>query len=95
MMESWETEEFDCDLSDFFNMYDIKGIEGILDNIHWQSRYFKQLIIPMLDVYSTYKTHSIEQALNCTGRIAANDWRLAAKEWLEVRLENRKAKENK
>ena len=95
LMKRCQMDNFDSDLNYFFSVYDANNIETLAKMNNWQSDYFKELVIPMLRVYDVYKRDSPEAARAICHEIEADDWRKAAQDWMEVRIQNRKRKENK
>ena len=81
---------FECDIRQFFNVYDEFGIEELGEIRNWHSRYFDQLVMPVLCVYLVHKQHGPERALKYTHSILADDWKLACEDWLTNRIEARK-----
>ncbi len=92
-MNEYQMEEFDGDLKYLFAMYDGNGLEVVSGLNYWKSDYFKDLVIPMLRVFVEHKTNGPVEALSISHEIKADDWRRAAQDWLEVRIEKRKAKQ--
>lgn len=70
-------EHVDEDLSMLFSTFDFGGIEAILDGADkYQTGTFANVIVPMLRAW-----HTRDAAVANT--IAAPDWRIAVREWLE------------
>lgn len=79
-------EYFDSDLKLFFNVYDIEGLEILSRFDNWESNYFNNLIIPMLQTLLVHKRDGAKEALQFTQNIQADDWRIACQHWLEKRV---------
>ena len=90
-MNEYQMEEFDSDLNYLFEVYDESGIDEIL-TYDFMSDYFKDLVVPMLKVFREHKLNGPVEAMSIAHEIKADDWRRAARDWLEVRIEKRKAK---
>lgn len=74
------------DLDRFFYIYDnFEGIEEAGECRNWSSKYFNELVMPMLCVYLIYKHNGKESALRYTDTIKADDWRMACEDWLNNR----------
>lgn len=91
-MRPSQMDKFDEDLKWFFDRYDKGGLSLICDSLHWESDYFKELVLPMLCVFFMHKKVGPQQALKFTHRIKCNAWGLAAEKWLNKRQENRNEK---
>ncbi len=72
---------FEHELKRFFNTYDKHGLKEIPRLRNWYP-YFGQLVIPMLYVYNTYKSHGVQKAVEVCNYIHADDWRMACEDWL-------------
>lgn len=59
----------------------------------FESGFFTGVVKPMYDAWSAWKGKQFEAAYNMTLAIRADDWRLAAQDWLAVRDARRKEKE--
>lgn len=53
--------------------------------------YFKRIALPMLAAHDAYKEGDLERALEHCGRIGSADLKRACAEWIERRIERRKA----
>lgn len=94
-INNYNVDRFNYDLHQFFNAYDLFGLEELGEIRSWKSNYFKELIMPVLCIYLIHKQHGPEQALKYVHTILADDWRLACTDWLTTRLENYLTKEVK
>ena len=83
---------FEHDLKQFFNLYDNYGLEEIGEVKRWKSTYFNRLVLPMLCVYLIHKKHNPMKASYHLLEIRADDWRTAVADWLQTRIDRRKAK---
>jgi len=86
VMHHDDMEAFEKDLRLFFAIYDQYNIDEILNTDSWESAYFINLVIPMLNVHRQHKLHGANEALNYTRYIQADDWCMAAEDWLENRV---------
>lgn len=86
MMHHDDMKMFDQDLRLFFSIYDDYNIDEILNCDSWKSEYFNDLVIPMLGVYREHKIYGPNNALDLTRFIKADDWCMAAEDWLEKRV---------
>lgn len=59
---------------------------------NYRSLYFEHVVVPMIGVYDTYKRDDLNHAMSLTMLVAADDWRLAAQQWLQRRIDKRAAK---
>lgn len=86
-LSSTDINQFDLDLRGFFLIYDMDGIEGILNTPHnvWMSNYFKQLVLPMLRIYAMYKAKDITAIPGALVYIIDGYWRTACYIWLNNR----------
>ena len=76
---------FNQDLKQFFDLYDDFGLAEVAIGTYWKSAYFEELVLPMLRVYLIHKEQGPIEAINHTGCILADDWCMAASEWLVTR----------
>lgn len=65
----------DADLSLMFDAFDTLGVHGMI-NVNYATPLFRDTVAPML---SAWQSNRVE----ATDRIAAPDWRIAVREWLE------------
>lgn len=86
-MEPEDMAAFDKDLSFFFSLYDEEGLRGIGNtaNFDWESKYFLQLVLPMLCLYIVHKDFGPVKASMYLQHVESEDWRMAAGDWLEKR----------
>lgn len=59
----------------------------------WKEPFFAEVVDPMLRAFGMYKSKDYSSALYWAQRIRADDWRIAARGWLERRI-NKKEKSN-
>lgn len=83
---------FDYDLKQFFKIYDRYNLAEVGEMVDWKSEYFKRLVLPMLCTYLVHKKHGPVEAAKTLEYIEADDWRMAAADWLQIRAEKRAAK---
>lgn len=83
---------FEHDLKQFFNLYDNYGLKEIGEVTYWKSKYFNRLVLPMLCTYLLHKSNGPIEASKFAKHIEADDWRMAAGDWLQVRADKRAAK---
>lgn len=83
---------FEHDLRQFFNIYDAHGLAEVGETTYWKSKYFKELVLPMLCVYIVHKEHGPEEAAKHYKSIKSDDWAIAAADWLQTRINRRAAK---
>jgi thymidylate synthase len=62
-----------------------------LDNAMYSEPFFEHVAVPMASAHRAYRAGELEVAHTICGGIAADDWRLACKQWLERRMEKRNA----
>jgi len=86
LMTSGDMELFDRDLNSFFYVYDSYGLAELGECTHWQSDYFKCLVMPMLCTFLIHKANGPEHALQYVNAIKSDDWRMACRHWLENRV---------
>lgn len=95
-MTNCEIDSIDHDLQLFFSTYDAncsdRPLLHVAEQVNYESRYFNKLVMPMLHIYNIHKNSGPEDALIAIDVIESDDWRQACKDWLEIRLENRKNK---
>ena len=79
--------QFEHDLQGFFLMYDMDGIDGILNTPHhvWVSDYFRQLVLPTLRIYAMYKAKDTTAIPPILAGIIDGYWRTACHIWLTNR----------
>lgn len=58
---------------------------------HFTDPFFTKTAVPMRRAYDLYRREKLEDAIDMAGSVAALDWNLAACEWLERRLQKRRA----
>ena len=88
--EDLELGLFDEDLVRFFD--DWNG--GMTDHISlYKSRSFRNTVLPMYAAHGLWKANAKSVALANTTEIEADDWRLAAQNWMNTRLERQKESE--
>ena len=80
---------FEQDLKLFFKVYDEFGLKELGEMVCWQSKYFQELIMPVLCVYLTHKDKGPEEAIKYTKSIKGDDWRMACEDWLLNRIINK------
>ncbi len=86
LMKPDDMKDFDRDLKVFFQTYDWYGYIGIVNNNQaFESKYFNDLVIPMLICHYIYKTSGKEAALQHAAGVNAVDWKLAVTNWLNNR----------
>lgn len=88
LMKSSQMKEFDDDLDKFFFIYDTLDLHELGRGNNFSSSYFNDLVLPMLTVFSNHKLHGPKKAKELCHAIKADDWRRAAQDWLDVRIEN-------
>ena len=88
LMRTSQMDDFEHDLQLFFMTYDEFGLNEIGEMNCWKSDYFKDLVLPMLCIYLTHKRFGPEEAINHIHCIKADDWMMACRDWLEIRLDN-------
>lgn len=81
---------FDRELPEFVELH--KGPEEPTCKIAWQEPFFRDVASPMLRAFHVYKRKDYEAALVWAGRIEADDWRIAARSWIERRVKAKEAK---
>lgn len=93
LMDSEDVVQMDTDIVDMFSVYDSMGLSKVVEVFHnstevgiSSSRYFTDLVLPMLNTYMCYKENGALTALSLVDQIKARDWRMAATNWLEKRL---------
>lgn len=84
-----DPEVFDRELPAFVDLN--RGPEEPTCEVSWQEPFFRDVASPMLRAFHRHKAKDTEGAVVWAGRIAADDWRIAATSWLTRRLERRKA----
>lgn len=77
---------FEHDLKQFFKIYDDHGLLELGDTTYWESRYFRDLIMPVLSVFLVHKEYGAKVALNHINSIRADDWKKACSDWLTKRI---------
>lgn len=86
VLQNDDIKYFDADLKEMFKQYDEGGVGSIDTAFNWRSRYFNEIVIPMLNVWTTKQlTHSLG-ARSQTAYIVPADWRTACYEWLNNRI---------
>ncbi len=91
-MSNFEMSEFEHDLKQFFKIYDQWGLNEIGETSYWESLYFNRLVLPMLCPYLVHKEYGHKTAQQTIPYIEADDWRMAANDWLQIRADKRAAK---
>tara|TARA_R110000851_G_scaffold96792_2_gene209955 strand:- start:35207 stop:36235 length:1029 start_codon:yes stop_codon:yes gene_type:complete len=86
LMNPNQMPSFEHDLKQFFSTYDLFGIDEVANLSYWESDYFKELVMPMLAVHRVHKNNGAEKALEYTNHIQADDWLIAATDWLTKRI---------
>lgn len=72
--------DFHDDLLDFVENFDCDDFE---------SPFFAHVVCPMYSTWSAWKTKRFDEARHLTLSIRADDWRLAAQDWLSIREQRR------
>lgn len=85
-MDPADMDNFDHDLNQFFNTYDLFFLEEIAEIVDWKSRYFSDLVLPMLSIFLVHKNHGPEAAIHHVNKIKADDWEFACRDWLNKRM---------
>ena len=86
--EDLELGMFDEDLTRFFSDWDVYGevtVTGLC------SRSFRNTVIPMYATHHNWKNGYVDAALETAAAIEADDWRMAAQNWMRTRLERKAA----
>lgn len=88
LMTNEDIAKFDKDLTLFFNIFDMRGFDELnkMAVQTWHSRYFKDLVIPMLNVWFIHKKFGATEALGYIHNIVSDDWQRAAEHWLNKRI---------
>lgn len=76
-------EEWDVDLREFLAFADSFAVDGESPRTSYVNDWFKDVAENMLVSHAFYRANDISTALRVTERIAAVDWRIACKRWLE------------
>jgi hypothetical protein len=71
-------------LNDGRGVYDTRVSSG-----KWEEPFFQTVAQPMFNAYHAYKTKAYSHALRWADLIAAPDWRIAARGWIQRRLERK------
>jgi thymidylate synthase len=71
-------------LNDGRGVYDTRVSSG-----RWEEPFFQTVAQPMFNAYHAYKTKACSHALRWADLIAAPDWRIAARGWIQRRLERK------
>lgn len=87
LMEPGEEDVWHRDLEAFMNAVDTDSPEFI-----YGSSFFRKVVGPMHVAWSAWKAGDFEQARHLALRIVADDWRLAAQDWLSIREQRRSEK---
>lgn len=58
----------------------------------WQEAFFAEVAGPLLVGHAYYKAGNLEAAFDCVGHCQADDWAVAATEWLQRRVARRQEK---
>jgi thymidylate synthase len=72
------------DLNDGNGVYDTRVSSG-----KWEEPFFQTVSQPMFNAYHAYKSGAYGHALRWADLIAAPDWRIVAKGWIQRRLESK------
>lgn len=72
---------WDRDLKNFLMVNEFHG--------PYKTMFFQEVAQPMRVAHAHYKSGALREAIDTTARIAALDWRIACREWLERRLTKR------
>jgi thymidylate synthase len=72
------------DLNDGNGVYDTRVSSG-----RWEEPFFQTVAQPMFNAYHAYKSGAYGHALRWADLIAAPDWRVAARGWIQRRLERK------
>lgn len=77
---------FDYDLDLFFNTYDEFGLRELGEMDCWQSKYFKELILPVLCVWIVHKSSGASEAIQHIEAIQDDAWKVTCSQWLTKRI---------
>lgn len=81
LRDSATPEGFDDDLTRFFSFFHDTGYDVAAFAAEYETKFFNDVVAPMLYAYSTRNLESCEA-------IRATDWRRACREWIERRRAN-------
>jgi hypothetical protein len=85
--------QFDEDLRTFFGRWDAGGADdsALRNERNYLTGSFADTVLPMLNVLIQYRTGNKPLALECAKQIKALDWRAAAQQWVQRRIDKDKA----
>jgi len=93
IMRDWEREAWHEDLALFFRQWDMNP--GLMDPHRFQTAFFILTVLPLHNAFAVHKNGNTELGEALCQQIEAKDWQLACKEWMQRRLANKQAKEQK
>jgi hypothetical protein len=80
--EEW-VRSFDTECNEFVDRY---GKPGLVENCGYDSEFLDKVAEPMLQAFKWYKEDGHATAIRWLDKIKADDWRMAATNWIYKRL---------
>jgi hypothetical protein len=84
--EELESGVFDHDLQAFFSAWDDPANAGVA---YLKGASFNNTVQPMYQAHQAYKTGNLSLAMDRLDAVQAHDWRLAAQQWAQRRIDRR------
>jgi thymidylate synthase len=80
---------FECECRQIVQFHSDGEIFGRLGGDRWEEPFLQTVAEPMFRAYHAYKSRSYDSALRWANLVAAPDWRIAARGWIQRRLERK------
>lgn len=93
LMEESNIHEIEIDIALLFRQYDHHGLEYAALDTEYQSQYFWDLILPVLQTWVRYKSKDFVFCLEAMNRIVDDAWRLACEDWMHDRIVRKQNKQ--
>jgi thymidylate synthase len=85
IMQNLHKGHFDAEMEKFFELWR-PNHSNIMQPMHFKDGFWRDVVVPMHNVYQLYKLRSLQEAYKATGLIDATDWRIACAQWLHRRI---------
>jgi thymidylate synthase len=85
-----DSEDFERECRQLVQLNDGRGVyDTRVSSGRWEEPFFQTVAQPMFNAYHAYKTKACSHALRWADLIAAPDWRIAARGWIQRRLDRK------
>jgi thymidylate synthase len=84
-----DSECFECECRQIVQFHSDGESFGRLGGDRWEEPFLQTVAEPMFRAYHAYKARSYDSALRWANLVAAPDWRIAARGWIQRRLDRK------